>query len=111
MRCENVVNRTDSVVWCNDQIERWKGWLARNEQEKVDAHKNRVNTLIQNISFDAGASVNHTTELDTIKTNTYECTVVGQVLAGGTTGQMFNKLGVIGTIRTVTGGGTHKTNK
>lgn len=106
---EGIDDPTDSVAWCNNQIEIWKGWLAKNELEKVEAHNNYAKTLLQNISFDAGTTINATTQIDTITGSTYECTVTGQAILGVASGASFNKVGVIGSIRTVTGGGTHDT--
>lgn len=100
---------TDSVAWCNNQIENWKRWLAKNELEKVEAHNNSAKTLLRNISFDAGSSVNSTVQVDTIIGSTHECTVTGQAIVGAQTGASFNGIGVFASIKTITGGGTHDT--
>ena len=52
----------DMVQFYNEQVKGWKNQLARNEEAKVLAITNRDEYLIDNYSFDAGASLTRTTE-------------------------------------------------
>ena len=57
---------TDSVAWCNTQMDAWTGYMRYNEQNKVYANENRENskrvTYYQNHSFTSGSSVTNSYE-------------------------------------------------
>ena len=52
----------DSVLWCNEQVRRWKEVLAQNERAKVTAIEDPSKYLLKNYSFDAGSTVSVTKE-------------------------------------------------
>lgn len=94
----------DSIYWLNAQIERWKDWLAFNEEEKVRAYDNREAYLEHNISFDSGSSVNFTSENDTTNTSSKEWTAGAVAIVGDSFGATINGTGVIFELKTETGG-------
>lgn len=47
----------DSVSWCNSQIALWELQMARNEQAKVCAIENRLDSLIGNVSLSSGSTI------------------------------------------------------
>ena len=82
----------DSVLWCNTQIENWIKYLRLNEQEKVNAHKNKDKYLVENASFDSGASVSRSVEKEESHGTTYDCTVVTCAHVGLSTGFTWNNV-------------------
>lgn len=101
----------DSVLWCNTQIENWEHYLRLNEQEKVDAHRKKEHTLKENVSFDSGSTVTHTYEQEESNGSTYDCTLVACAHVGAQTGYQWNKVGLVGHVETVSGGGSHNANE
>ncbi|MBQ3630981.1 MAG: hypothetical protein II949_07050 [Prevotella sp.] len=99
-------NFQDSVEWCNNQIDIWKTYLAYNEQEKVQAFKQRTNDT-PNYSFDGGTTVTNSIEKSQSKGDTYDITVSAAAILGDRFAARFNETGVIWEISTETGGGWH----
>ena len=98
---------TDSVLWCNNQIQIWENALAVNEEQKVTVYKDREKYLDKNYSFDAGTTINETQTTESSEGSTYDCTVVGSAVIGNTAGATINKVGLVVEASTRTGGGTH----
>ena len=98
---------TDSVLWCNNQIQIWENALALNEEQKVTVYKDREKYLDKNYSFDAGTTINETQTTESSEGSTYDCTVVGSAVIGNKVGATINKVGIILEATTTTGGGTH----
>ena len=71
---------TDMVAYYNEQIKNWEGWLAYNEQVKVEAITNRRKYQDSNQSFDAGtfieSSATYTTSSTTSYTNSFNNTIL-----------------------------------
>ena len=84
----------DMVNFYNIQIKRWENELMRNEQAKVTAIENSKEWLIENHSFDAGASI--TNEKSKEKTSSTNHTEVEEanVIIGVETGFRFSGLGL-----------------
>lgn len=73
----------DSVKWVNTQIANWKSYLEFNEKEKVKAYQSRGDKDIvktDNYSFDGGAMVSHSVEVEKMTTSTYEWTCAAGLL-------------------------------
>lgn len=100
---------SDSVEWCNSQIQIWENTLAANEKEKVLAYENREKHIDQNFSFDSGSSVNMSTQVEESYGSTTDWTLTANVILDKTWIAAFNELGVETHISTRTGGGTHNT--
>lgn len=100
---------SDSVEWCNSQIQIWENTLAANEKEKVLAYENREKHIDQNFSFDSGSSVNMSTQVEESHGSTTDWTLTANVILDKTWIAAFNELGVETHISTCTGGGTHNT--
>lgn len=77
----------DTVDYYNKQINSWEKLLARNEKEKLEA------SLLENISFDAGAIYSSSISYDSTetKTKTFEFTVAPTV--AGEIGKTINGTG------------------
>lgn len=97
---------SDSVEWCNSQIQIWENTLAANEKEKVLAYEKHID---QNFSFDSGSSVNMSTQVEESHGSTTDWTLTANVILDKTWIAAFNELGVETHISTRTGGGTHNT--
>ncbi len=66
------INVTDSIQWCNDEIQRWRDCIAENEREKLEVFA-LDSCFIDNYSIAFGTSVTQTTknsELINFKTDT-----------------------------------------
>ena len=100
---------SDSVEWCNSQIQIWENTLAANEKENVLAYENREKHIDQNFSFDSGSSVNMSTQVEESHGSTTDWTLTANVILDKTWIAAFNELGVETHISTRTGGGTHNT--
>ena len=100
---------SDSVEWCNSQIQIWENTLAANEKEKVLAYENHEKHIDQNFSFDSGSSVNMSTQVEESHGSTTDWTLTANVILDKTWIAAFNELGVETHISTRTGGGTHNT--
>lgn len=89
----------DSVLWCNNQIETWKNYLAFNERQKVSAYENRENrdsvTTCDNFSFDSGTRITKSKETEDGDGGKF--TVHGEVgvHVGLTSGVLADKVGVV----------------
>ena len=70
----------DMVQFYNEQVKGWTRQLARNEEAKVLAITNRDDYLIDNYSFDAGASLTRTTEEKDNDSHSFEFTEETQCL-------------------------------
>ena len=88
---------SDSVEWCNSQIQIWENTLAANEKEKVLAYENREKHIDQN------------TQVEESHGSTTDWTLTANVILDKTWIAAFNELGVETHISTRTGGGTHNT--
>ena len=84
----------DMVNFYNIQIKRWEDELKRNEEAKVTAIENSKEWLIENHSFDAGASI--TVEKSKEKTHSTNHTEVEEanVIIGAETGFTFTGVGL-----------------
>lgn len=60
---------SDKVQYYNSQVRNWQNMIARNEEAKVEAIKNRDRKgwLIDNYSFDSGSKVTYSVEEDTTR--------------------------------------------
>ena len=85
---------SDSVEWCNSQIQIWENTLAANEKEKVLAYENREKHIDQNFSFDSGSSVNMSTQVEESHGSTTDWTLTANVILDKTWIAAFNELGV-----------------
>ncbi len=108
----------DSVLWCNNQIQAWKDYLAFNEKEKVDAFENRNKKKddggpdsYDNFSFDAGTTITKSYEHQSLHGN--KNTVHGEigVHLNFNWGVAINKTGVIFDMGTETSIGTQFENE
>ena len=102
---------SDSVEWCNSQIQIWENTLATNEKEKVLAYENRNENLDQNFSFDSGSSITMSRQTEESRGSTHEWTVTSAVVLSDSWGMSINKTGVQCTVSTRTGGGAHHTSE
>lgn len=102
---------SDSVEWCNSQIQIWENTLATNEKEKVLAYENRDENLDQNFSFDSGSSITMSRQTEESRGSTHEWTVTSAVVLSDSWGMSINKTGVQCTVSTRTGGGAHHTSE
>ena len=84
----------DMVNFYNIQIARWENELMRNEEAKVTAIENSKEWLIENHSFDAGASI--TVEKSKEKTNFTNHTEVEEanIIIGVESGLRFSGVGI-----------------
>ena len=64
----------DMVQFYNEQIKGWRKQLARNEEAKVLAIKNRDEYLIDNYTIDAGGALTRTTEVTDVDSHSFENT-------------------------------------
>ena len=71
---------SDSVEWCNSQIQIWENTLAANEKEKVLAYENREKHIDQNFSFDSGSSVNMSTQVEESHGSTTDWTLTATII-------------------------------
>ena len=100
----------DSVIWCNNQIETWKKYLALNEMEKVRAYELRENpdsVKTKNYSFDSGAKMTYNTETQEMNGSKNETQIAIGVQLGLQTGVVISKTGVLVDVATETSGGWH----
>lgn len=102
---------SDSVEWCNSQIQIWENTLATNEKEKVLAYENRDENLDQNFSFDSGSSITMSRQTEESSGSTHEWTVTAAAVLSDSWGMSFDGTGVQCTISTRTGGGSHHTSE
>ena len=102
---------SDSVEWCNSQIQIWENTLATNEKEKVLAYENRNENLDQNFSFDSGSNITMNRQTEESRGSTHEWTVTSAVVLSDSWGMSINKTGVQCTVSTRTGGGAHHTSE
>ena len=98
---------SDSVEWCNSQIQIWENTLAANEKEKVLAYENREKHIDQNFSFDSGSSVNMSTQVEESHGSTTDWTLTANVILDKTWIAAFNELGVETHISTAQIGRAH----
>ena len=89
---------TDQVLWCNNQIDSWIGYLELNEREKVEAYEHRndktVVTKSKNYSFDSGSKVTDSYDKEEGDGFKYTVRVGASVEANVSTGGAFNHLGL-----------------
>lgn len=102
---------SDSVEWCNSQIQIWENTLAANEKEKVLAYENRDENLDQNFSFDSGSSITKSLQTEESSGSTHEWTVTAAAVLSDSWGMNINGTGVQCTVSTRTGGGAHHTSE
>ncbi len=102
---------SDSVEWCNSQIQIWENTLATNEKEKVLAYENRDENLDQNFSFDSGSSITMSRQTEESSGSTHEWTVTSAAVLSDSWGMNIDGTGVQWTISTRTGGGAHHTSE
>lgn len=100
---------TDSVEWCNAQIRNWEKHLYNNEMQKVMAYElaraKSDSVTVTNLSFDSGTGMTYTKETEDKVGHSYENTVSAVAVVGLATGFTINNVGVIGSVKTETGGG------
>ena len=100
---------SDSVEWCNTQIRNWEKHLYNNEMQKVEAYElaraKSDEVTVTNLSFDSGTGLTYTKETEDKTGHSYENTVSAVAVVGVATGFTINNVGVIGSIKTETGGG------
>lgn len=90
---------SDQVQYFNTQINNWIKHLARNEENKVKAIRDRSKYLKENFSFDAGASVTMTTQYDSVYSHQYTETEEVNLVVGAQTGVKINETGVVVSIQ------------
>lgn len=94
----------DKVLWHNEQIGLWISTLEQNEKAKLDAIENRDKWLDTNLSFDAGALVENSTQSCFSENSTLERTVETLLVLGVESGAQINGVGVSVVGKTTTGG-------
>lgn len=105
---------SDTILWYNQQIEKWQETLRTNEEAKVKAITERQTYLDRNVSFDSGAkyaayngSRTSHSEGKTTKSNI-------SIIKGSATGFKFNSTGIVYQDRTtysfITVDGSEETN-
>ncbi|MFT5914247.1 MAG: hypothetical protein ACI81T_000734, partial [Bacteroidia bacterium] len=92
----------DSVFYYNQQISQWKDELERNEKVKVEA------ILKENISFDAGATLEKSFAVDTTETSTKEFEWFISASVSKELGFNFVGVGSTATLGLDVGGGGNK---
>ncbi len=102
---------SDSVEWCNSQIQIWENTLATNEKEKVLAYENRDKNLDQNFSFDSGSSITMSRQTEESSGSTLEWKLTAALVLSDSWGTKYNSTGVQCTVSTRTGGGVHNTSE
>lgn len=102
---------SDSVEWCNSQIQIWENTLATNEKEKVLAYENRDKNLDQNFSFDSGSSITMSRQTEESSGSTLEWKLTSALVLSDSWGTKYNSTGVQCTVSTRTGGGVHNTSE
>ena len=100
-------NFADSVIWIMQQLENWKTYLAKNEEEKVKAYENRAKNT-RNYSFDSGSDVSYSIQVDSTKTTSWEWKVAAGITINNSFGFEVKGFGVETTIQDETTGGTHQ---
>ena len=98
---------TDSVMWVNNQLANWKSYLAKNEQEKVEAFANRTDQT-DNYSFDSGSDVSYSIEKESTEASSWEWSVKAGLYVDNTTGLEVAGVGFDLHIEDETMGGTHQ---
>ncbi len=73
---------TDMVAYYNEQIKNWEGWLAYNENVKVEAINNRRKYLDSNKSFDAGTFIESSATYTASSTKSYTNSFNNTILIG-----------------------------
>ena len=104
-------NYQDSVLWCNNQIAAWQKYLYINEEQKVRAYELRTTTdsvEYKNFSFDSGASITNSVEIEESKGYKYDVQVAVGVHLNRTWGVEIKKTGVIFDVGTETTAGYHR---
>ncbi len=97
----------DSVQWCNTQIQNWEKQLEQNEKAKVMAYEAKDSKITKNFSFDAGTSIEMTSETEESKGSTVENTVTACAIINNSLGFAYNKLGMQWDVVLTEGGGHH----
>lgn len=90
---KNEPNITDSVEWCNKQIEGWKHWIAMNEEDKVRAFNGDAQ-LNGNYSIAGGTTVSQShknSRVENFKKTTKNLTVLNTETHAGL---LVNNLGI-----------------
>ena len=104
-------NYQDSVMWCNNQIAAWQKYLYINEQQKVRAYELRTDkdsVDYKNFSFDSGASITNSVEIEETRGYKYDVQVAVGVHLNRTWGIEIKKTGVIFDVGTETTAGYHR---
>ena len=83
---------SDTIVWCNAQIESWKSQLENNEKMKVKAIAS--GSPIINHSFDSGTSIEHSVETCNDTTETTTSHAEAYLVVGTEFGVAINRFGV-----------------
>ena len=83
---------SDTIVWCNAQIESWKKQLEKNEEMKVKAIAS--GSPITNHSFDSGTSIEHSVETCKDTTETTTSHAEAYLVVGTEFGVAINRFGV-----------------
>jgi hypothetical protein len=90
---------TDSISWCNNQVNLWKTYLLENEKQKLNA------TLIKNQSFTSGAKFEYSENITKSTTTTCSWDITISGLIGAETGFAFDGMGVLVSVDAEAGGG------
>jgi len=107
---DNGVPYNDSLIWINTQIDNWTKYLARNEQEKVEAFNNRTDKT-RNYSFDSGSDVSYSIEIDSTKTSSWDWKVAAGVILNNSFGVEVKGFGIEISMEDETTGGRHETDE
>ena len=105
---EIVPIEQDSVYQYNLQISNWIRHLAKNEEEKIEAWKDRENRLLKNYSFEGGTKVSYSYEKDTTFVSSFEHNSGLLAILGNVKGFKVNKTGWELETSTETGYTRHK---
>lgn len=84
----------DSVMWCNEIVQRWKNVLASNEEDKIKAF-NTPSAKIGNESFETGVSFTRTTGSSTKEVHNFVETFSTGVAYKGRHGVLLDKAGIL----------------
>lgn len=97
----------DQIMIFNQSISNWISHLTSNEQQKVQAYKQREKFIKHNLSFDAGSSVTMSQTTESSESQSHEITTKGLVHLSVSAGVQINGFGFRAYMESITGGGTH----
>ena len=95
---------TDSIEWCNQQINAWRTAIRNNEKDKLKAFDDESTYLIDNFSIAGGTSVNQSTKETIATSHDLEHTKTSwNVTNDSRIGSTFNDAGVVAVLNFVNG--------